>query len=130
MKTVIFATHVWERDYEIVLYPERFRMKLQSFCFDFSEKVLVLNNFRSEKSRKKALALSDKLVKEGLLTNVLDAKEYLDRETLESFSLDYKLFWDLNPYYSCAQLAALHYSMGKSDFLLQTCGDVLAGQKR
>lgn len=123
-KKVIFATHAWERDYDVVLSPVRFQMVMESLCHSFSDVVIVLNNFKNGKSRLKAHRAAEKLKKMGLATQIFDAADYLTDEVLSGFGLTPAVYWENNPYFSSAQLAALHYAKGKADFLLHLCGDV------
>jgi hypothetical protein len=123
-RKIIFATHAWERDYDVVLYPERFRMVVESLCYPFCDIVIVLNNFKSDKSRLKAHRAAEKIKRMGLATQIFDAADYLTDEVLSGLGLTPVVYWDNNPYFSSAQFTALHYAKEKADFLLHLCGDV------
>jgi hypothetical protein len=124
MPRVAFFTSAWERDWPIVLNPERFEANLASCIHDFPVRLVVLNNFASAASAAKARRMADRLVELGLATMVADHAEVLTDEALEQFGLKADTFWASNPYFSTAHLTALHVLEGQADYAFFLNGDV------
>jgi len=123
-RKVAFATHVYFKDYDVVLDPGRFAMVVQSHGFDFSDVLIVLNNFESEKDWKKAQKAAHKLIDMGLATRCIDALSYLTDDVLKEFGLEGKRFWKQNPYFATSQITALHWLRKRADYVLHMAGDV------
>jgi len=124
-KRIVFATHVFEHDYDIVLKPARVRMILESLNSPFSSTFIFLNNFKTDRAKKNALSMAKVLVNEGLISHYLDVHEVLTPEALNQFGLDFDLYWKGNPYYSAAQLGAITCARREAAaYVLHMTGDV------
>jgi hypothetical protein len=123
-KTVAFVTSAWERDWEVVLWPERYEMIVKSHCRSFPIRLIVLNNFASQQTQLRAMEASNVLIQLGLATDVIHAPSYLDSQVLSFFEIPNGLFWERNPYYSTNHIAALHWMQGKADYLFHMAGDI------
>jgi hypothetical protein len=121
---VAFATHAWERDFDVVLDPHRFEMVVASCCVDFDRIIVVLNNFKENDEKQKARHLADRLMESGSATDVIDTQEYLRDDILQDLGLTPDRFWENNPFFASSQLAALHFARKHADYLLHFCGDV------
>lgn len=121
---VIFATHAFWRDYRIVLAPWRFKIIVESHRYNFSDVVVVLNNFRSVSEYKSARRMADRLVSLGLATCVLDVHSYLTDDALVDLGLDPSAYWGWNPYFSAAQFSAYHWARTRGEYIFHMNGDV------
>ena len=126
---IAFATHAWERDYEVVLDPRRFEMIASSCCVDFVRVIIVLNNFNNTRHRDRATRLAEKLMELQLATDILDAQDYLQEQILLNLGLTPEIFWKQNPFFATSQLTALHFARMHADYLLHFCGDVWLERK-
>lgn len=124
MQRISFATHAFWRDYEIVLAPNRFKMIVEGHRHSFADVIVVLNNFRNRDEALAARAMADHLIDLGLATKIIGAAEYLTTDVLTDLGLDPLRYWCLNPYFSSAQFAALHYAKPRCEYLLHMTGDV------
>src|SRR5690606_6341831 len=88
-----------------------------------SDVIVVLNNFSTERERSKAQRMADKLLSQGLASQILNVREYLSDSVLSELGLNPRQYWQNNPYFSSAQFAALHWSMPRCDYLLHMTGD-------
>jgi hypothetical protein len=122
--SVAFVTSAWQRDWSVVLDPERFRMVLESHRHEFPVRLLVLNNFRDPKTESRARQAAEHLHESGLVTDILLAREILTEEALAAFGFVSAQFWQANPWFSTVHLAALYYLRGKADWLFYINGDV------
>jgi hypothetical protein len=122
--SVAFVTSAWERDWRVVLWPGHFSMVLRSHRHEFAIRLVVLNNFDSPSTQQRAERAARVLVDMGLATDVIHAPTYLTGARLEQFGLDQQRFWQMNPFFSSAHLAALHYLNGKADYMFYFSGDV------
>ncbi len=120
---VAFATHAYYKDWRVVLNPKRFETVLKSHKYDFDQVIVVINNIYKG-DQKKVLKYAENLLKTGLVTDILVSEKYLTKSVLTDFNIDFDFFWKNNPYFSSAQLSALHYLREKVDFVLHMSGDV------
>lgn len=121
---VIFATHAFWRDYRIVLAPWRFKAIVDSHRYNFSDVVVVLNNFRNSSEHRSARKMADRLVSLGLATCVLDVHSYLTDSVLVELGLDPLTYWERNPYFSAAQFSAYHWARTRAEYVFHMNGDV------
>lgn len=121
---VAFVTSAWQRDWTVVLDPPRFRMIAESHRHPFAARLIVLNNFNTPAEAARARRAAYRLVTAGLATSVVSAQELLTDPVLVKFGLDPKLFWQRNPWFSTAHLAALHLLQGEADWMVYQSGDV------
>ena len=121
---IIFATHAYHKDWRIVLHPLRLKKIIESHQYPFDEKLLVINNIHDHERGSIEKKCRD-LLKRGIVSRVLFVDRYLTDEVLESFRLEPEFFWKHNPYFSTAQLTALHFAQSlEADYLLHMAGDV------
>lgn len=87
---VTFATSVWEQDWEKILcHPTYLKeMQIARHCFSFEKKILVINNV---KDPAKVVKVAEERKKEGILTDVIVAKDY-ESSLLSFFQLERKDF--------------------------------------
>lgn len=121
---VAFVTSAWQRDWTVVLDPARFRMVVESHQHDFPIRLVVLNNFNTPAEAARARGRAEALVTAGLATQVVVAQELLTDAVLAGFGLDPQTFWQRNPWFSTAHLAALHALWGRADWMFYQSGDV------
>jgi hypothetical protein len=124
LSSVAFVTSAWQRDWTVVLDPKRYGMVLESQRHDFPIRLVVLNNFKDASTAAAALRAAELLKESGLATDVLVARDYLTDDVLRYFDFDPESFWRLNPWFSTAHIAALHYLRGKTEWILYFSGDV------
>ncbi len=130
LPSVAFATSCWERDWKPILLDADYLAKKQigNHCFDFAEKIVVINNVAS---REAVMAAAQKRIDEGILSRAVFAEE----SVLSSFGLKREDFQpgadadqyegvnaDWIYYNALAPLSAIHAA--KSDYLLYLTGDV------
>jgi hypothetical protein len=120
---IAFATHTYYKDWRIVLNPKRFETILTSHKYNFDKILIIINNI-FPKDKKKSIQYAEQLIKLGLATDIIIADEYLTKNVLADFNINYKFFWTNNPYFSTAQISALHYLKNKVDYILHMAGDV------
>ncbi len=122
--TVAFATTVWEKDWRpILLGPSYLKVQqIENHCFDFAEKILIINNVDNLDEVIKA---ARKKIDEGVITSFHIANE----EVLSFFDLkrsdfrpDPGIHSDWVYYNALGPLAALYYA--NTDYLLYLTGDV------
>lgn len=123
MSVVAFTTSAWQRDWPVVLDPVRYRMILESHRHPFATRLVVLNNFDSEREADRAHTAAQRLVELELATDVIRSRVTLDAQTLARFGLGDE-FWEKNPWFSAAHLAALAYLEGRAEFQFYMSGDV------
>ncbi len=123
MNSVAFTTSAWQRDWTVVLDPVRYRMIVESHRHEFPIRLVVLNNFTSARDAVRARQAADGLVAAGLVTEVIVAQEVLQPAVLAQFGLD-GTFWQRNPWFSTAHLAALSWLAGRADYQCYLSGDV------
>jgi hypothetical protein len=99
-------------------------MIVQSHCYPFERVAIILNNFRSDRESRRALKMGKKLVRLGLATDVIVAREYLTESRLSAFGLNANNYWQRNPNFSSAQLTGLAWAAEHSDYVLHMNGDV------
>ncbi|WP_456457493.1 hypothetical protein [Nitratifractor sp.] len=121
---IAFATHAYYKDWRVVLNPKRFEEIVKSHKYDFERIVIIINNINNKSEKRKAISAAEILLEKGIATDVLISDEYLTKDVLSYFNIDYNFFWKNNPYFSTAQLSALHYLRNKADFVLHMSGDV------
>jgi len=122
--SVAFVTSAWQRDWTVVLNPNRYRMVVASHCHDFPIRLIVLNNFDSPNEAARARRAAERLVGEGLATQVVNAEHILTESALACIGLDPQIFWQRNPWFTTAHLAALHILRGQARWICYQSGDV------
>jgi hypothetical protein len=122
--SVAFVTSAWQRDWTVVLDPPRYRMIVASHRHDFPIRLVVLNNFASPAEAARARQAAERLVTEGWATQVVTAETVLTGAVLAGFGLDPGRFWQRNPWFTTAHLAALHVLRGRAQWLCYQSGDV------
>lgn len=128
LKTVTFATCVWERDWRQILLDDQYlsKMQIENHCYDFQEKILIINNVQNYKP---VIEAAEKKISEGVLTNFYLAKDHKNK-ILNFFQLDRKDFKkdesfdgsdDWIYYNALGPLAAIYFCA--TDYLLYHTGD-------
>ncbi|WP_456392300.1 hypothetical protein, partial [Nitratifractor sp.] len=107
-----YATHAYWRDWRVVLDPKRFDLLLKSHSYKFDKTIVIINNIPNVSEMKRAKSMALKLKSLGLVDEYIVVDEYLNPSVLRSFNLK-EDFWSMNPYFSTAQIAALHYMSKK-----------------
>ena len=119
-----FVTSAWEADWEAVLHPKRISGIIASQQTDFTERVVVLNNFASSAQKSKARQAARKLVERQILTDYLEVERILTDDALLRFNLTPSDFWENNPWYSTAHLSALTWLRQRTKWMFFINGDV------
>lgn len=112
--TVTFATSCWEKDWRLILQDPEYLKKKQigNHCFDFDERLLIINNVHDLNAVKKI----------GENHEALDRVEVAEEKILEFFGLKRSDFDEWQYYNALSPLSAIYHC--KTDYLLYVTGDV------
>ncbi len=111
-----FATSCWEHDWDILLKTNFLQNKIVRNAFDFSKKILVINNVNDRGEVEK---YSRKAFDSGVLTDYFFVEDYID-EALKFFRLTKKALGK-GYYYSNHELVSIYLCL--TDFLVFYTGD-------
>jgi hypothetical protein len=113
---VTFETKVWENDYGYLLNGDLIDKMISRCNYDFTKKVLYINNVRNVNEVKK---LADKKVKKGVLDQYYIVDDYSD-EVLDYFGIS-KASFKGGYYYSIAELIGIY--LCETEYLLHFSSD-------
>ena len=120
--SVTFATSCWKRDWDILLKTKFLQNKIARNVFDFSKKVLVINNVEDRGEIEK---FAKKAVDSGVLTDYFFVEDHID-EALKFFQLT-KDALGKGYYYSNHELVSIY--LCKTDYIVFYTGDTRLNEK-
>jgi hypothetical protein len=115
-RSVTFETKCYEKDWEILLRSGRLETMIRRNCFEFSERVLYINNVSDPD---KVRYYAERLKTRGVISEHVLVDDYAD-EALAFFGLDRESFKG-GYYYSIQELVGIYRC--KSEYLLHFSGD-------
>jgi hypothetical protein len=122
MQAVTFATSCWERDWDILLRTKFLKNKIERNDYDFSKKVLIINNVND---RIKVDEYAKEAVKKGVITDYFFVEDYIDK-ALEHFQIT-KEALGKGYCYSNHELVSIY--LCQTDYLLFYTGDTWLDKK-
>lgn len=122
MRSVTFATSCWERDWDILLRTKFLQNKIERNEYDFTKKVLIVNNV---KDRSKVEKYAREAVDKAVITDYFFVEDYIN-EALEHFQLT-KEALGKGFYYSNHELISIY--LCQTDYLVFFTGDTRLDRK-
>lgn len=114
--SVTFETKVWENDWELLLKTSRIPETIENCHYDFTNKLLFINNVNNFHAVKSA---ANKMIDLGIIDGSVHVNAYADR-ALSYFNLSREKLGK-GYYYSIAELVSIYLSETK--YILHFSGD-------
>jgi hypothetical protein len=121
-ESVTLETKCWDADWELILKTDRLRTLATRNCFDFVERVLMINNVTDVRTVTK---YATRAVDRGLLTRYVVVDEHAS-EALRFFQLSPEAL-TRGYVYSIAELVSVY--LCRTDYLLHYAGDCVPAMK-
>lgn len=116
MPSVTFFTSCWERDWDILLKTRFLENKIARNAYEFTKKVLVINNV---KNRELVKEYAEKARLRGVITDYFFVEDYID-EALRFFELSKDVLGKAY-YYSNHELASVY--LCQTEYVVSFTGD-------
>lgn len=116
MGSVTFSTSCWEQDWDILLKSRFLENKITRNGYDFTKKVLIINNV---KNRGEVKGYAEKALSSGVITDYFFVEDYIDK-ALSFFQLSKEALGKAY-YYSNHELVSVY--LCQTDYLLFYTGD-------